>query len=114
LRENLVEPSKTGKQKTATAGASVDTWPKRWKPICHEVRRLQMRIAKAVTEGRWAKVKALMYLLTRSLAARLMAVRRVTSNRGRRTPGIDGIIWKDAADKRYGVSATVLTRISIK
>jgi hypothetical protein len=46
-----MEPSKTEKQKTAKAGASVDTWPKRWKEISHEVRRLQMRIAKA-SEGR--------------------------------------------------------------
>jgi RNA-directed DNA polymerase len=58
-----------------------------------------MRIAKAVTEGRWGKVKALAYLLTRSLSARLLAVRRVTSNKGRKTPGIDGIIRKDAKDK---------------
>ena len=58
-----------------------------------------MRIAKAVREGRWAKVKVLTYLLTRSLAAKLLAVRRVTSNKGRRTPGIDGILWKDAKDK---------------
>jgi retron-type reverse transcriptase len=58
-----------------------------------------MRIAKAVTEGRWHKVQALTYLLTRSLAAKLVAVRRVTSNKGRRTPGIDGILWKDAKDK---------------
>jgi RNA-directed DNA polymerase len=94
-----VEPSQTGKQKTAQAGASVDTWPKRWKKIGHEVRRLQGRIAKAVTEGRWAKVKVLTHLLTRSLAAKSLAVRRVTSNKGRRTPGIDGIIWKDAKDK---------------
>jgi RNA-directed DNA polymerase len=99
LRENLVEPSKTEKQKTAKAGASVDTWPKRWKEISHEVRRLQMRIAKAVKESRWGKVKVLQYLLTRSLAAKLLAVRRVTSNKGRKTPGVDGIIWKDAAAK---------------
>jgi RNA-directed DNA polymerase len=62
-----------------------------------------MRIAKAVREGRWNKVKTLIYLLTRSLAAKLLAVRRVTSNKGRKTPGIDGIIWKDAADKLYAV-----------
>src|SRR5271157_1548030 len=81
-RESM-EPLKTEKQKTAKAGASVDTWPRRWKKTRHEVRRLQMRIAKAVREGRWAKVKVLTYLLTRSLAAKLLAVRRVTSNKGR-------------------------------
>ena len=58
-----------------------------------------MRIAKAVKESRWGKVKALQYLLTRSFSAKLLAVRRVTSNKGRKTPGVDGIIWKDAAAK---------------
>jgi RNA-directed DNA polymerase len=94
-----MEPSKTEKQKTVRAGASADTWPKRWKKISHEVRRLQVRIAKAVKEGRWGKVKALQYLLTCSRAAKLLAVRRVTSNKGRKTPGIDGIIWTDARAK---------------
>jgi RNA-directed DNA polymerase len=94
-----MEPSKAGKQRTAKAGAPVDDWPTRWKKISQEVRRLQMRIAKAVKEGRRAKVKALTYLLTRSLAAKLLAVRRVTSNKGKRTPGVDGIIWKDARAK---------------
>ena len=30
-----------------------------WRPIERQVRRLQMRIAKAVRDGRWGKVKAL-------------------------------------------------------
>lgn len=80
-----------------------------------------MRIAKAVTEGRWAKVKALTYLLTHSLAARLLAVWKVTSNKGRETPGIDGILWKDATDKinavlhlqRRGYKSQPLRRIYI-
>ena len=71
-----------------------------------------MRIAKAVKEGRWGKVKVLMYLLTRSLAAKLLAVRRVTSNKGKRTPGIDGILWKDATDKINAVLHLTTTRVS--
>jgi RNA-directed DNA polymerase len=31
--------------------------------------------------------------LTKSLAARLLAVRRVTTNKGHRTAGVDGVIW---------------------
>jgi RNA-directed DNA polymerase len=57
-----------------------------WPSLRRNVRRLQCRIAKAVKEGRWNKVKALQHLLTRSLAAKLLAVRRVTSNKGLRTP----------------------------
>jgi len=74
------------KQKTAIeAGALIDD-AKKWKSIDwkharRQVRRLQVRIAKAVKEDRWNKVKALQYLLTRSLYAKLLAVKRVTSNR---------------------------------
>ncbi len=38
-------------------------------------------------------------LLTRSFYARLFAVRKVTGNKGSRTPGVDGIIWRSSADK---------------
>jgi RNA-directed DNA polymerase len=91
------------KQKTAQAGASIDDaymWAQiDWVHVRREVRRLQMRIAKAVKEGRWNKVKALQYRLTHSFYAKLLAVKRVTSNRGKRTPGIDGILWKGARAK---------------
>ena len=68
-------------------------------PVRRQVRRLQCRIAKAVKEGRWNKVKALQHLLTRSLHAKLMAVQRVTSNKGRHTPGVDGVVWHGARVK---------------
>ncbi len=35
-----------------------------WRKVQQSVRRLQMRIAKAVREGRWGRVKALQRLLT--------------------------------------------------
>ena len=54
------------------------------------VRSLQARIVKATEEGRWNKVKALQYRLTHSHSARLLAVERVTQNKGGRTPGVDG------------------------
>jgi RNA-directed DNA polymerase len=58
-----------------------------------------MRIAKAVKERQRGKVKALQYLLTRSFYAKLLAVKRVTSNTGRHTPGIDGVLWQGARAK---------------
>jgi RNA-directed DNA polymerase len=68
-------------------------------PARGEVRRLQMRIAKAVKEERRGKVKALQYLLTHSFYAKALAVKRVTSNKGRKTPGVDGVLWKGARAK---------------
>jgi RNA-directed DNA polymerase len=38
-------------------------------------------------------VKALQRLLTRSFSGKALAVRRVTENKGKRTPGVDGEIW---------------------
>jgi RNA-directed DNA polymerase len=95
------EPSEMRKQKTALdAGALIDD-AKKWKSINwtwirRQVRRLQVRIAKAVKENRWNRVKALQYLLTRSRYAKLLAVKRVTSNTGKNTPGVDGVLWRGA------------------
>ena len=85
------------------AGALIDD-AKKWNSIDWEyarrlVRRLQVRIAKAVKEGRWNKVRVLQYLLTRSFYAKLLAVKRVTSNKGKNTPGVDGVIWRGARAK---------------
>jgi len=54
-----------------------------WTQIRQEVRRLQVRIAKATQEGRWNKVKVLQRLLTRSYSGKMLAVKRVTENRGK-------------------------------
>lgn len=70
-----------------------------WENIKAEVNRLQMRIAKAIREGRRGKVKALQRLLTHSFSAKLLAVKRVTENSGKKTPGVDGIIWKNSQEK---------------
>ena len=61
---------------------------------CHRrVRRLQARIVKATQEGRWGKVKALQWLLTHSFSGKAIAVKRVTENKGKKTPGVDGETW---------------------
>lgn len=73
-----------------------------------EFARLRVRIAKAVTEQRWHKVKALQWLLTHSFSAKLLAVQRVSSNKGAKTPGIDGVVWSSpAARMKRCVSKTI-------
>ena len=64
--------------------------PKRIRTPEENVRRLQARIVKAQEAGRWNKVKALQYLLTHSYSGKAVAVERVTTNDGRKTPGVDG------------------------
>jgi RNA-directed DNA polymerase len=70
-----------------------------WPTIERNVRRLQVRIAKATKEGRWGKVQALQRLLTHSYSGKVMAVRRVTENKGKKTPGVDQEIW-DTPEKK--------------
>ena len=92
-----------------------------WKKAEAEVRRLKMRIAKAVQEGKWNKVKALQWLLTHSFSAKLLAVKKVTSNKGGHTPGVDGVTFNTPARKmlgalllkRRGYKAKPLKRIMI-
>lgn len=84
--------------------ASGQMWEQaNWPQIEAEVNRLQMRIAKAVRESRWGKVKALQRLLTCAYSGKMLAVKRVTENRGKRTPGTDGRIWKFPAAKWNGM-----------
>ena len=92
-----------------------------WQEAQRCVRRLQMRIAKAVKEGRQGRVKTLQWILTHSRHAKLLAVKRVTSNKGKKTPGVDGILWKGPKAKiqaayslqRHGYRAQPLRRIYI-
>ena len=70
-----------------------------WQATNRNVRRLQVRIVQATKANRWNKVKALQRLLTHSYSGKVLAVRRVTENNGKRTPGVDRIIWKTPEDK---------------
>lgn len=76
-----------------------------WFRITEDVKRLQVRIAKATMEGRWGKVQALQRLLTRSHSGKMLAVKRVTENRGKSTPGVDGRIWRSPAAKWKGMES---------
>ena len=67
---------------------------------CNKVAKsLQARIVKAGEEGGHNKVRALQWLLTHSFSGRVTAVRRVTENRGRKTPGVDGETWNNPQAK---------------
>ena len=74
-----------------------------WRPIQRNVRRLQVRIAQATKEGRWGRVRALQRLLTHSYSGKVLAVRRVTENDGKKTPGVDREIWNTPEKKTWAV-----------
>ena len=75
-----------------------------WPKVKRQVLRLQMRIAKATREKKKGKVKALQRILTCSFYSKCFAVKRVTSNRGGKTPGIDGVIWRSNLQKIKAIS----------
>jgi RNA-directed DNA polymerase len=77
----------------ATPRQATDWHAINWQQVHRNVRRLQARIVKALREGKWHKVKALVYLLTHSFSGRASAILRVTTNRGASTPGVDGLTW---------------------
>jgi RNA-directed DNA polymerase len=74
-------------------------------PACYKtVERLQARIVKATQERKMGKIKALQWVLTRSFSAKAIAVRRVTENRGRKTPGVDGQTWSTPQEKSQAIT----------
>ncbi len=93
-----------------------------WKNVEKHVNRLQVRITKAVKEGKWYIVKRFQYLLTHSYYGKLLATRKPTQNKGKRTAGVDGEIWSSSkakmeaalrlTDKEY--VATPLKRVFIE
>jgi len=63
-----------------------------WKKFQRNVFRIQKRIYQAQLRGDFKRVRRLQRLLLRSYSARCLAVRQVSQdNRGKKTPGVDGI-----------------------
>ena len=92
-------------QPLGALSSSADAWHTiDWYAVHRTVRRLQARMVKAVQAGRWGKVRAWQHLLTHSFSGKAVAVKRVTSNDGNRTPGVDGIIWDTPEKKRRAMA----------
>jgi RNA-directed DNA polymerase len=89
----------------ASSGLRIPTWHGiDWAGCYRRVRSLQRRIVQAVQRGAWRKVKRLSYLLVHSFAARALAVKRVTENTGKKTPGVDGERWETPEQKAAAVT----------
>ena len=82
----------------------------KWQQVERNVRTTQTKIAKATQESDWRRVKALQRSLTRSFAARALAVRRVTENQGKRTAGVDRELWDTPISKWEAISTLKQSR----
>jgi len=112
MTRTFEEPTKETKQMTADqqpAGAvsheevvwhAID-----WRKAHNNVSRLQTRIVKATQEGKWGKVKALQRLLTHSFSGKALAVKRVTENQGKNTPGVDKVLWNTPQKKATAITS---------
>ena len=93
-----------------------------WNRAEAAVKKLQVRIVKAQKEGKWNKVKALQWTLTHSFYAKALAVKRVTSNQGKNTSGVDKVLWTTDMSKykaidtlrKRGYKPQPLKRVHIK
>jgi RNA-directed DNA polymerase len=109
ITREFEEPIKETKQMTVVQPTGAVSHPDtgwhniHWHQAHQAVRRLQARIVKATQQGKWGKVKALQRLLTHSFSAKVLAVKRVTDNQGKNTPGVDGDIWDTPQKKMQGV-----------
>lgn len=75
-----------------------------WQKALAYVKKLQVRIVKAQKEGHYSKVKSLQWLLTHSFYAKALSVKRVTSNQGKRTSGVDHELWLTPQAKFNAIS----------
>src|SRR5689334_19049027 len=88
------ESARDGSPGTTVAWHSID-----WKKVHKIVNRLQARIVQATKEGKRNKAKAIQRLLTHSFSGKALAVKRVTENQGKNTPGVDKVLW-DTPEKK--------------
>ena len=111
------------KNSCAPADQMPDQWENiDWNKYQAKVRKLQARIVKAQKEGKYGKVKSLQWILTHSSAAKALAVKRVTSNKGKHTSGVDNVQWSTPLSKlnaikqlnRRGYAPQPLKRVHIK
>lgn len=78
-----------------------------WKAVMQFVGKAQMRIAQAETEKDFRRVARLRRSLIRSWQAKALAVRKVTENQGKRTSGIDRVLWDTPTKKWNAISCLV-------
>ncbi|ABE46484.1 group II intron reverse transcriptase/maturase [Polaromonas sp. JS666] len=84
----------------ASPGESSEWHSIDWKAVMQFVGKAQMRIAQAEAEKDFRRVARLGRGLIRSWQAKALAVRRVTENQGKRTSGVDYVLW-DTPTKKW-------------
>lgn len=80
-----------------------------WKAVMLFVGKAQMRIAQAEQDKDFRRVTRLTRSLVRSWQAKALAVRKVTENQGKRTSGVDRVLW-DTPTKKWNAIRCLASR----
>ena len=83
---------------------SIDWQSIDWKAVMQFVGKAQSVIAQAETEKDFRRVARLTRSLIRSWQAKALAVRKVTDNKGKRTRGVDRVLWDTPKKKWNAIS----------
>jgi RNA-directed DNA polymerase len=74
-----------------------------WDHCNHEVANLQEELVMALRNGSHKQVKEVQRKLVVGLSARCLAVRKVVTNSGSKTSGIDGILWESSTARTNAI-----------
>lgn len=100
MRKTQMNPPNSG----CASPTKWTTWSSiKWEKVARAVKSLQRRIVKAVKAKHFHKVKVLMHLLTRSYYGKMLAILRVSTNKGSRTCGVDKVLWDTPHRKWKGI-----------
>lgn len=100
-----MKASKNSAKEYASETSSAQWGSIDWDAVEKKVATLQARIVKAYKAKQYRKVRSLQWVLARSYAGKLLAVKRVTSNKGNRTSGVDGVLWSTDNSKINAVQS---------
>jgi len=80
-----------------------------WKKAEKVVRDLQEKIVIATLEKNMKEVYKIQWILLNTFESKALAIRKVVTNKGKRTAGTDGIVWNNPKD--YWMAIQTLTEI---
>jgi RNA-directed DNA polymerase len=69
-----------------------------WKKAKTKMKDLQEKIVIATLNGNFKEVYRLQWVILQSIEGQALAIRRVVTNKGGKTAGIDGVIWSGPKD----------------
>lgn len=97
------------------SGSGTDQWSKiDWRKAEQDVARKQTKILEEFRNGNKDGALHLQKELIQLFAARACAVRQVTRNRGKNTPGVDGDLWKADYEKWKAIGNLIVSPAEYK